>query len=104
MELLQYWEIVRRRWWLPAALTLVALVASAGVALRGAAAWETEMRLAISTQPTVDRLTSLYYDPIYYANLSSEYLADDLSEIIRSEAFANDVLAELGIQGDPASI
>ena len=26
MELRQYWSIIRRRWWLPVAVTLVALL------------------------------------------------------------------------------
>jgi capsular polysaccharide biosynthesis protein len=104
MELLQYWQIIRRHWWLPATLTLAALLASTVVALRGAAAYKTEMRLAVSTLPTVDRTSAFYYDPIYYANLSSEYLADDLSEIIRSKAFAQDVSRELGFTLDPTTI
>lgn len=91
MELLQYWQIIQRRWWVPAALTLLALVASTAVALRGASAFRTDLRLSVSTQPTLERAQSQYYDPVYYANLSSEYLADDLSEIIRSPSFAADV-------------
>jgi capsular polysaccharide biosynthesis protein len=104
MELLQYWRIIRRRWWLPVFLTLAALVASTVVALRGAGAYRTDMRLAISTLPTVEASNSPLYDPSYFANLTSEYLADDLSEIIRSEAFALDVSQELGYTIDPATI
>lgn len=102
MELIEYWRIVRRRWWIPAGLTLAALLASALVALGGAAAFKTDLRLSVSTQPTVN--DSQYYDPIYYANLSSEYLADDLSEIIRSPAFAEDVSKQLGASIPPGSI
>ena len=104
MELLQYWHIIRRHWWLPAALTLLALVASAAVALRGAAAYKTELRLAVSTIPAVNRANELYYDPYYYSNLDSEYLADDLSEIIQSEAFAADVSEDIGHSVDPVAI
>ncbi len=104
MELREYWSIVRRRWWLPVALTLVTLVASAAIALLGASAYKTEMRLLVSTLPTVDRSSELYYDPIYYANLSAEYLADDLSVLIPSEAFANDVSKELGYGIGPTAI
>jgi capsular polysaccharide biosynthesis protein len=96
MELLHYWDVIRRRWWLPAALGVVALVVSAFIALRGANAYKVEMRLAVSTQPTtVDAASAMYYDPVYYANLSSEYLADDLSEVIKSESFAQEISAEL---------
>lgn len=104
MELLEYGNIVRRRWWIPAALTLLALLAATAVALRGAAAYRTELRLSVGTQPTVDRASALYYDPIYYANLSSEYLADDLSELIRSPAFADDISQELGSTISPTVI
>lgn len=104
MELRQYWEIIRRRWWIPAALTAIAFVASAAVALLGAAAYKTELRLAVSTRPSVDRADQLYYDPVYYANLSSEYLADDLSEIIQSEPFAEDISAELGYTVLPSTV
>jgi capsular polysaccharide biosynthesis protein len=95
VELRQYWSIIRRRWWFPVALTLVALVASTVVGLRGAAAFKTDMRIAISTIPTPDPNASLYYDPTYYSNLDSEYLADDMSEFMTSRAFASEVNREL---------
>ena len=94
MELRAYWDIIRRRWWLPAALTLLALLAATAVALRGAGAYKTEMRLWVSTSPAVDP-THAYYDPQYYDNLASEYLADDLTEFLTSEAFAGEVSREL---------
>jgi capsular polysaccharide biosynthesis protein len=94
MELREYWAILRRRWWLPVGLTLIALVAATYVALRGATAYRTDMRLAVSTIPTVDA-SSPQFDPVYYSNLDSEYLADDLSELLTSQAFAADVSNEL---------
>src|SRR5438270_10734872 len=98
MELREYWTIIRRRWWLPAAVALIALIASTAVGLRGAAAYRTDMRLAVSTIPTPDPNSVLYYDPAYYANLDSEYLADDMSEFITSRAFAGEVQRELATQ------
>ncbi len=95
MELRQYWSIIRRRWWLPVACTLVALIASTAVGIRGAAAFKTDMRVAISTIPTPDPNASLYYDPTYYSNLDSEYLADDMSEFMTSRAFGSEVSREL---------
>ena len=35
MELREYWAILRRRWWLPVGLALVAFVFSTVIALRG---------------------------------------------------------------------
>src|SRR6266852_7675182 len=104
MELREYWNIIRRRWWLPAAITLVALVASTAVGLRGAAAYKTDMRVAISTIPTPDPNAVLYYDPIYYSNLDSEYLADDMSELLTSRAFADEVKRELATSSTPFDV
>jgi capsular polysaccharide biosynthesis protein len=104
MELREYWSIIRRRWWLPAAITLVALIASTAVALRGATAYRTDMRLAVSTIPTPDPSGTLYYDPTYYSNLDSEYLADDMSEFMSSRAFADEVHRELASSSTPVDI
>jgi capsular polysaccharide biosynthesis protein len=101
MELREYWSIIRRRWWLPVAVTLVALIASTAVGVRGAAAYKTDMRIAISTIPTPDANATLYYDPTYYSNLDSEYLADDMSEFMTSRAFADEVTRELATAKQP---
>jgi capsular polysaccharide biosynthesis protein len=99
MELREYWSIIHRRWWLPVAIMLVALIAATTVGLRGAAAYKTDMRIAISTIPTPDPNATLYYDPTYYSNLDSEYLADDMTELMTSRAFADEVMRELGGAG-----
>jgi capsular polysaccharide biosynthesis protein len=104
VELREYWNIVRRRWWLPVAITLVALIASTAVGLRGAAAYKTDMRVAISTIPTPDPNSVLYYDPIYYSNLDSEYLADDMTELLTSRAFADEVKRELATGRTPTEV
>jgi capsular polysaccharide biosynthesis protein len=104
MELREYWSIIRRRWWLPAAITLVALIASTAVGVRGAAAYKTDMRLAVSTIPTPDPNSVLYYDPTYYSNLDSEYLADDMSEFMTSRAFADEVKRELATSTTPYDV
>jgi len=104
MELREYWSIIRRRWWLPVAVTLVALIASTAVGVRGAAAYKTDMRLAVSTIPTSDPGSALGYDPIYYSNLDSEYLADDMSELMTSRAFADDVKRELATSSTPYNV
>ena len=104
MELREYWSIIRRRWWLPVAITLVALIASTAVGIRGATAFKTDMRIAISTIPTPDPNATLYYDPIYYSNLDSEYLADDMSEFMTSRAFADEVVRELAVGGKQSEV
>ncbi|MBV9355377.1 MAG: hypothetical protein JO023_07595 [Chloroflexi bacterium] len=103
MELREYWAILRRRWWLPVGLALIAFVFSTVIALRGASAYRTDMRLAVTTVPTVNAAAA-QYDPVYYSNLDSEYLADDLSEFLTSEAFAGEVSRELKSTIDVRSI
>jgi capsular polysaccharide biosynthesis protein len=101
MELRQYWSIIRRHWWLPVAVTLVAFIASTVVGVRGATAFKTDMRIAISTIPRPDPNATLYFDPTYYSNLNSEYLADDMSELMTSRAFALEVQQELAAANQP---
>jgi capsular polysaccharide biosynthesis protein len=104
VELREYWSIIRRRWWLPAAIMAVALIASTVVGIRGATAYKTDMRLAVSTLPTLEPNGVPYFDPIYYSNLDSEYLADDMSEFMTSRAFAEEVHGELATASNPYDV
>jgi len=72
-------------------VTLVALVASSVVGFRGAAAYRTDTRIAVSSVPVSDPTQQLQDDPVYYSNLDSESLADDMSEFMHSDAFAGEV-------------
>lgn len=102
MELRQYGVILWRRWPIWVGLTALALVFSIALAVAGPTAYESTLRLAVGTEPVPTAIG--YYDPNYYAWLSSEYLADDLSELLKSEAFAQDVSAALGYRLDPSAI
>ncbi len=100
MELREYWEIVRRRWWLPVALAALVALLSA-VQLRP---WVTpppvysaSMRLLVGVLPATDAPVAAY-DPRYYAWLTSEYLVDDFTEVVRSGLFAEAVSARLADQ------
>lgn len=106
MELGHYVEMVRRRWWLVVLTTLAALLVAGLLAYRGASAYKATVRLAVSVPVPADCLAGQQreYDCNYYAWLASEYLADDLGELVRSRAFAEDVGALLGEPFDPKSI
>ncbi len=101
MQLREYWSIIKRRWWLVVALPAVALVASGYLALRGPAAYCSSMKLAVGIIPEPRDGPYYKYD-LYYPWLASEYLADDLTEVLKSQAFAQDVSAELGYSLDPS--
>lgn len=100
MEVREYGRILRRRWWLP--LVVMGLVALfSALQLRP---WQTppptyaaSMRLLIGVLPATDD-DSTAYDPRYYAWLTSEYLVDDFTEVVRSELFARNVSARLAEQ------
>lgn len=104
-----YWEIVRRRWWLP--LLLAGLVA--GISALQLRPWQprppsytASMRLLVGVLPATDAADALY-DPRYYAWLTSEYLVDDFTEVVRSALFAQAVsarLADQAIQVPPGMI
>ncbi len=98
MELRQYWKIIRRRWWIIAGLTLVALVGSIVLRSQPVPMYQATMRFTIGVAPESDpeRVTM---DPLYSAYLASEYIADDFTEILKSESFAGDVTARLEGQG-----
>ncbi|MCB0065459.1 MAG: hypothetical protein KDE19_25210 [Caldilineaceae bacterium] len=101
MELRAYWQIIRRRWWLPLVLTLAVALLSA-LQLRP---WQTpsptysaSMRFLIGVLPVVDAdLTS--YDARFYAWQTSEYLVDDFSEVVSSSLFAQQVSQRLAAEG-----
>jgi capsular polysaccharide biosynthesis protein len=104
LQIWEYWRIVRRRLWLVVLLPAVALVTSAYLAVSGPTAYCSNMKLGVSVIPVTGYGPNPQYDPQYYAILSSEYLADDLTEILRSNPFAQDVSAELGYSLDPGLI
>ena len=101
MELRYYWRIVRRRWWIPVALTVLV----AGISAAQLRPWQApppsysaSLRLLVSVLPATQADTSLY-DPRYYAWLTSEYLVDDFTEVVGSELFAQAINRRLAVQG-----
>lgn len=97
MELREYWQIIRRRWWLPVILTLLVGLLSA-LQLKPwrpqPVSYNATMRMLVGVLPASNN-NATAYDPRYYAWLTSEYLVDDFTEVVRSELFAKKVSARL---------
>ncbi len=100
MELRAYWKIVARRWWLPVGLALAVAVITLVMQRPWQprpAAYTASMRFNVGIKP--ERIPGVYTYDRYYTMLTSEYLVDDLGEIVRSQAFAAEVSKRLADQG-----
>ena len=95
MELRQYWQIILRRWWIVVIVPLLVLGASFLLRPQAATGAVANLRLAVGIKPENSNGAFYTYDR-YYSWLTAEYLADDLSEIIKSRNFAEAVSARTG--------
>ncbi|MCB0131627.1 MAG: hypothetical protein KDD78_12290 [Caldilineaceae bacterium] len=102
MELREYGAILKRRWWIPVLLVLLVGTLSA-LQLRPwqpqPVTYRAEMRMLVGVLPASDAAIASAYDPRYYAWLTSEYLVDDFTEVVRSQLFAEQVNQRLEAQG-----
>jgi capsular polysaccharide biosynthesis protein len=100
MELRAYWLIIRRRLWLPVGLALFVGLMTLIVQkpwLPSPASYSASMRFNVGIQP--ERIPGVYTYDRYYSMLTSEYLVDDLGEIVRSQVFASAVSQQLAQEG-----
>ncbi len=105
MELKRLWKILRRRWWLPAITVLIVLV-SLLTRPSPPPTYVATLRFLIGVQPEPVDPKVYGYDR-YYTWLTSEYLIDDFSEVVRGSEFAAQVSAHLhdkGISIPPGAI
>lgn len=99
-ELREYGQIIRRRWWWPVVLGgLVGAISLAQLQPWRPAppSYAAALRLLVGVLPATDQPTTAY-DPRYYAWLTSEYLVDDFTEVVRSSLFAQNVSQRLAQQ------
>lgn len=96
MELKTYWEIVLRRAWVVVVTVVLALVASAAglVLIPQAISYQATVRLAVRPLPEARTGDYYTYDE-YYAYLASEYLNDDVIELIQGATFLQGLQARL---------
>ncbi|TEU19432.1 MAG: hypothetical protein E3J21_03785 [Anaerolineales bacterium] len=127
MELRQYWHIVWERVWIIVVLLVVVLIGSLVLRAKPVPLYQATMRFLVGVAP--EACTGDYYIfqrwlplvPVwwvapdvctggcytydrYYTWLSSEYLADDLSEVVKYSAFADDVSAHLAQGETPITV
>ncbi len=105
MELKLLWRILKRRWWLP---TLIVLLVLASILMRPSPppTYVASLRFLVGVQPEPLNPDVYGYDR-YYTWLTSEYLIDDFSEVVRGSEFAARVSARLkerGITVPPGAI
>jgi capsular polysaccharide biosynthesis protein len=95
MELRQYWRIIRRRWWLIASLLIIVLIVSLITYEEPAPAYRVTMRFAIGVEGE-EPVSALSGEGRSDAWLASEYLADDLSEVLKGGDFAARISQQVG--------
>jgi capsular polysaccharide biosynthesis protein len=89
MELRQYWRIIRKRIWIPILLFVIVAGLSLITTRPTSPVYTASLRFIIGVEP--ERLPDQFNYDGYYAGVSSEFIADDLSAIIGSQAFIEDI-------------
>jgi capsular polysaccharide biosynthesis protein len=102
MELLRYWKVIRRRWWLVASLLLVVgLLSAISYDWSPETTYACTFRFNVGLAPVAPSGAEYQYDPLGVWT-ASEYLMDDLASAVRGRAFAGRVAEQIGV--DPASL
>ena len=96
MELHQYWYILRRRWWLVAALVAIVLIASLVTHDRPVPVYQATMRFSVGIEGE-EPVAAVSGEGRSDAWLASEYLADDLSEVVKGGDFAARIGEQAGV-------
>lgn len=95
MELREYWRIIWRRWWLIAALLGIVLVVSMVAYREPQPIYLATMRFTIGIEGS-EPVSIVSGDGRSDAWLASEYLADDLSEVLKGGDFAARIGEQVG--------
>jgi capsular polysaccharide biosynthesis protein len=97
MELLDYWKLARRWWWL--ALIPPLIVGAYGLATYRAPGITYSGAVRYTVGQPAGTGGSSGFDANYYRWLTSEYIASGVKDWVRGEAFARAVSAELAARG-----
>jgi capsular polysaccharide biosynthesis protein len=106
MELRQYWHIIWKRVWIPLLLLGVVLLASLALQRPAPPLYQASARVLVDVPP-LEAVEGMGFDPRLTAPQATEYLVDDFSLFVSSQAMAEAVsrrLAGQGIQVPPGAI
>jgi capsular polysaccharide biosynthesis protein len=106
MELRQYWTIIWKRAWIPALLFGVVLIVSLALRRPPSPQYQAWARVLVDVPP-LEAVQGMGFDPRLTAPQATEYLVDDFSLFVSSQAVAGAVsqrLADQGIQVPPGVI
>jgi len=103
MEIGQYWRIVRRRGELIVVVLALALGSYLLADRDAPQTYAASMRFVVGILPESPPGDAYTYDR-YYTWLTAEYLVDDLSEVVKSRAFADAVSAQTDALIAPGAI
>lgn len=95
MELRRYWRIIRRRLWIVIVLLAASVLSYLLFAPPKTVSYTAGMRFVVGLEP--EQKPNVYTYDRYYTWMTAEYLIDDLAEVVKSHAFAQDVSALSGI-------
>lgn len=101
MELRRYWNIARSHWWLVLLPVAVAALLGAIWTLRQPDSYSASTRLVVTQVPAASSQFYYGFDQ-YYSWGSTEYLIDDYTQILKSKAFARDVIKRLSMDPKPS--
>ncbi len=103
MLLRRYWQIIKRRAWITLVLLIVVVASYFMLKQPASPIYSASMRFVVGIEPETLPDDVYGYDR-YYTWLTSEYLIDDLSEVVKSESFANDVAERSGVAVQTSAI
>ncbi len=98
MEVRQYVQVIRRRMWVVVSVFLIVLVVGALRASSPAPMYQASMRFLLGVRSGGEDSQYFSYDG-YYTWLTSEYLLDDVAQLVQSRTFAEAVSQRLASQG-----
>lgn len=102
MELKQYWYIIWKRIWIPVLLLFIVAGASILTSQTPSPTYNVTMRFTVGIKP--QNVNNQYNYDGYYAWLSSEYLVDNLTNLISSQDLTANVNKHLEEMGNSVKI